>query len=280
MSLQNKAIQCALKVKVWGVSKTDKGESQKVVSANQAETGAAKVAKILVVDDKLKAIQTIANDARNNTHYHLSLPWLQSYRIIPQELVYRWENELSNKRAEFNAAVGDFIADYWDIVERQSARLGKLYNLSDYPNPAKVATAFELNYHVAPLSTAGDFRVSLSDELKSTLAEAYTKELRDAQAHTVSRFRKALTAFCDSQSDTRKRQNLSVYDDLAEFVKLAAALNVADDSTLTDLVKRTADILSNVRMQDLREKNQLAQTAVANVGDIINDLDAALEYAV
>ena len=188
----------------------------------------------------------------------VSLPYPEpGVRLIRQDHVDAFDAHMKGLRAELDEAVAQLDARYAELREQARQRLGRLYDLRDYP--PSLRGLFGLHWEF-PSVDAPDYLLRLKPELYEqekaraaarfeeavVLAEqAFTAEFSRVVSHLVERL---------SGSDDGKPKVFrdSAVQNLQDFFSKFRALNVRSSEQLDELVEQARRAVSGVGAQDLR----------------------------
>ena len=177
----------SIDIETWGdlpeyARKLDRRETKEVVYRNGASERAVRVNKSLLPGaESLEAVTKKATEIRT-WFYERTLPWSGSARILRSDAYWSFVQELNNHKAAYERRVDEFVAEYPALVAHAQADLNGLYNPDDYPPEDVIRDKFRVNIRFLPVPAAGDWRVSLSDELMAELKESVERDVREATA--------------------------------------------------------------------------------------------------
>ena len=187
-------------------------------------------------------------------------------------------NEVRNLKDEAMAAVSR-LYDHWDeAVQEDSNRMGSLFNALDYPSAGEMASRFDINLIIAPISDSNDFRIDIGNDLKAEL----DKELEDVQAkateHVMKMLLDPIKAMAEKLSIPSGESGSIFRDSLVSNVKDAATralkLNINDNEKIAETCHQVLQSLSNVDAQTLRDSDSTRASVAGNMRSIQNKLSA------
>lgn len=250
-----------LGISVWTGRKKDRAASDDVTRMNHANVGVASVNKKLLGDcEELVAIQKFAANVRAG-HYAMTMPWSDSgLRLLPTKQFFKYNEQLTALRGEFDRLVEAFLAAYdWEVMQAQT-KLGNLFIRDEYPTIESLRDKFGFKINYIPLPDAGDWRVDMEQETTQTLRAEYEKfysqqmegAMRDVfeRLHTeVSRFIKQL----DVDDDGKKGKIFqSTIDHVRSLTDMMDMANFTKDPNLSLAVARLRTALKGVTQSDLK----------------------------
>lgn len=261
-SISSSAMLAELSISIWTAKKKDKTASEDVTRLNNAKRGVAGVTKRLLGDcAELDAVQKFAGNTRN-AHYAATMPWSDSgLRLLPTARYFAYHKQMTDLRDEFHRLVANFLSAYsWEITQAQ-AKLGNLFNVSEYPNSDELAKKFRFAITYIPLPETGDWRVDMEretqDALRAQYADAYAAQLKGAMGDLWSRTHGVLARMSErlDYADHEKKKIFrdSLVENVTEMVDLLRSCNVTHDAEMARMADRLEQTLRGVTPDALRE---------------------------
>jgi len=238
--LQNNAVLANIRISRWAASKMDKQATAEVQYANHAAEGTARVIKALVSKEALKEVNAVASKART-TFYDYTLAWQDDgQRVLPVAKLDALREKIDALRIEYDNAVGAFVRNYAQEVERARFQLGGLFKSDDYPHPDDVWRKFDIRLTILPFpDRVDDFRVNASEDVRQSIAAQVRHAMADAQASVVkalyANLREQVQAVRDRMADVDARFKVNLIDNLRECVNTLDDFNVTNDKSLREL---------------------------------------------
>ena len=287
MTIQNAAVLVDLNIRAWTGRKLDKKVSGEIDAAKGTKTKAGNYNKhLLAGTDKLDGVQRIVSAART-WHYEQTLPWSDSgSRLLPMQNFFDYKQTLGLFEQQFNDAVKELIVEYPQLVSAAAFQLGGLFNRNDYPEVEQLDAKFGFNYVFMPVPTAGDFRISTTDDTLKELQEQadahVNKRVADAMQEIWGRLHGCLTHMSDKLTDLAQPRVLkdgtevytqkiygSMVTNAVELCSLLTKLNVTNDPKL-EQARHTLEVaISGVTADGLREDDHVRSTVKAEVDAIL-----------
>lgn len=284
-TLTDKAMLASLKISRWSASASDRDIAEKVAREHLAENAAVgRYTKRLVAKERLDAIRELGKGARYH-HYENTLPWLDAgARILPAASYFAYMQKQNAFQAQFDTAVGAFVAIYPTMLDEAKRALGRLFNQNDYPSASAMARKFRYAIDINPLPTGDDFRITLGDmeeqrireSIEGRLGEAAQgavqdvwKRIHDHVAHMVERLQ-SYTVDQDGKAQNTFRDSL--VENIRELVDIMPALNVTNSNSLEDMRQRLAEQLLEVDAPTLRADKKKRREIAKRAETILKDV--------
>jgi len=274
-----------LSISAWTGRKTDKRVSSEVASNKNAANGVVNVSKKLLGDcAELDAIQKFVGNVRN-AHYAMTQPWSDTgMRLLSTAMYFkRYQQEMTKYQGEFNALVDKFLSAYdWEISQAM-AKLGDMFDRTEYPSGDELRSKFKFELVQMPLPDAGDFRLDVNNEaqqiLKTQYQAHYEKKLRDAMNEIWSRLHESLSKMSErldykdsGDKNTRKIFRDSLVTNVMDVVELLSLCNVTNDSRMIAMKQSLEDTLLGVTPDALREDDHLRMSTKQKVDEILGNM--------
>lgn len=286
ISIGSSAMLTDLSIRVYSGRKKDKKATALLNQQNRASKNAALVTKRLLGHcPELVDIQKFAARVRNETHYALTLPWMDSgMRLIPTELYLEHKAKIDSHKAEFDGMVATFLNVYRTAISTARTELGYLFNMEDYDSLEKVAGKFEFRAVWMAIPEPGgvsdDFRLRIgqqaADQLRQHYHDAYGDAVNRSMVNLWQRLHEALTGLSD-KLDTAgvvagKRIHASKVDALHDLVDMLKSLNVAQDPELEAMRIKLQQELRGVTPEALKEDDAFAAHTKTVIDNAIKSL--------
>lgn len=272
-TLQDSAMLATLTISQWTNRKHDKSVSKQVEQQHQAKD-AGRYNKMLIDKTALEPISKIASAARLY-HYKVTLPWGDNGdRLLPASLFQGYADTMRQYKSEFDARVHEFVLAYPGLVSAARARLGTMYEATDYPSAGEIRGKFSIDTDFTPVPTANDFRVNLNEEFVSSIKSKIEHNIQarqaDAVKHCWTRVREVVEHIQERLSDKDKTFRDSLIQNALELVEILPALNITNDPELARIGLEVKDIL--VPAQRLRDDDSLRSATAARAAEILANL--------
>lgn len=178
ISLASSAVLVSLDVNVWSATKQDRGISNEITSAKNADRHAGRYVKNLLADhSKHKALvnyrQTIYNWVKRRTYR-----WNNSQDLLPSVDLPKFKQEFSEHEVSFYKHLDDFCDQYDSIVSDMAFKQGDMFDRTDYPTKEQVRAKFGIKLFVSEVPMS-DFRCGIAQDIADDLFASYTKQAED-----------------------------------------------------------------------------------------------------
>lgn len=280
-SIASSAMLVELSISTWTGRKLDKRASSQVTTTNGAASGVANVNKKLLGNcDELTAVQKFTANVRN-LHYRMTMPWSDTgLRLLPTAQYFKYNEAMTAVQDEYRRMVDNFLRVYdWEISQAQ-AKLGELFNHSDYPSAESISRKFRFRFSYIPLPEAGDFRVDVGNEATAQITQHYksyyTSQLEAAMRDVWQRTYTALSKMSErldyADNVHKKVFHDSLVSNVLDMVELLDVCNVTGDSQMAALRAKLDDTLRGVTPDALRDDVYLRAQTKRAVDDVIAQL--------
>lgn len=246
-SLIDSTLQARFNCGVFTGRRKDKAVGAKVAQEHGVDEATGNYWKNALRCDELKAIQGIANSARQE-FYRNSTEWLEGVRVMPVDAFHRFAPIFRQYSTAWDAAVKTFLDKYLDLVEVERGRLKALFDPNDYPHPSDIGDKFYMEFRVFPFpDVTTDWRVKIMQEevagvraqMQQDFAEAQQSAVKDMYARISERMEKMATIL----GEPDKRLFDSLFEHTKELCDDLSVLNFTNDPAIEQLRQ---DMLKNL----------------------------------
>lgn len=282
-SISSSAMLTELTIYQWSARKLDKTASREIAAKNYAEEGIANVNKKLLDCEQLKSIQKIASATRN-LHYSMTMPWSDSgLRLLTTKNYFSHQKEMTGMTQEFMKLVDSFLYDYeWEINKTQ-AKLGMMFNRSEYPTAEQIRGKFRIGLSYVPLPDVGDFRIDVGNEANEQLRSHYERYYQEKLSNSMNDLWTRLHKVClvmsqrldykDGEKAFGERTFANtLVSNVLEVVELLKTCNITDDPEMDRVARKLENNLHMVEPQDLRDDQKLREATKKNVDEVLSSL--------
>lgn len=203
-------------------------------------------------------------------------------RLIRQEVVPKFEADLSDLKEKLAAAVAVLDTQYASLREQAKSDLGDLYNETDYP--ASIASEFAIDWDYPNLSPP-TYLQDVAPHLYEQQAKRIERQFDDA----VEQFEAAMTAelhgmiahLSERLSGLDDKGHKKVFRDTAisnvqGFFDKFKDLSINSSAELDELVGHCQQIVAGVDPKDLRTDDGFRTAFQSQIAEVEKALDAML----
>ncbi len=284
ISLASSAVLVSVDISVWSATKQDRGISDEVTSAKNADKSAGRYVKNLLANHpKHKAVvnyrQTIYNWLQRRTYR-----WNQSQNLLPSVDVPKFKQEYHEHELAFHALVDDLINQYDDIVSDMAFKQGDMFDRSDYPHKEQVKAKFSLQLYVAEVPM-NDFRCGIAQDIADDLFNTLNKQagtiiesVHLEQSQRMIEVMESISHCCghdetevNGEVRTKKRK---IYDTTIqkalEMCETFKRFNLKNSPELEQARASLESILNGVKAEDLRDSDAVRHHVKEGIDDILS----------
>lgn len=178
MNLSQELIICMQSISVPRFTKLDRETTASVNAEKQTVDGGVWT-KRLLTDDTLSRIGKVATAARAY-HYGVTVPWTYHGQAVIAVARYNdYKTTMTRHKAMFDSLVGEFVANYENIINAQQERLQEDFKANEYPTINNIASRFGFTISFEPLLDVNDIRTSLPQTEKDIIKNVYKTKLKN-----------------------------------------------------------------------------------------------------
>lgn len=264
--LASRAVIVSLKISQWSGRRLDRDVTDEVNQSHNADADAGRFNKLLIPKDALKDITKVVSETRSEFEKR-TLPWIDRGGRIMDASAYmqngRW---VSGQIAKFDAAVSKFLGEYPGYVAAAGARLGTMFDPSDYPTADELKAKYNMELVVMPVPTGDDFRVAMSEHQASRIRAQIEARVEEAQRNAVAdvyrRITEALERMVNRLSNYQPAEQTgdraigifrdSLVDNVRDLIEVLPSLNITGDPVLAAMASRLRPLVE-FKAETLRE---------------------------
>ncbi len=273
MSLSNKALLVNLSISQWVGRRIDKQATTTVETSHKTQSRVGNFTKKLLPGAmELDEIQRLAGAIRV-WFYQQTLPWMSDgSRILKSNNYFDFTESWRAKEGEFNRAKSAFFKEYPRLRNEAKAKLGELFQESDYPSEASLENSFNCSIAFVPFPDVSDFRVELSENEKKTFLDSMRKVENEALSECWNRLKEVVSKASDKLNDPSAIFRDSLISNVQEMCQLLPKLNVTDDPSLEAMRREVESLMVNISPERCRENNTARSEAAKKLADITSKM--------
>ena len=269
-SISSAAMIVDYSASVWTARKKDHKASANVNYVNNADKGVANVSKnILGNCPELEEVVKYAANVRNNVHYRMTLPWLDSGpRLLTTAQYFKYHADMTQCQQQFYTLVDKFLEAYPYLIAGAQAKVGGMFNAEEYPTLDSVRSkfAFRITYDELPDGgNTGDWRLDLPHEtlqgVRADAATTYENRLQGAMHSVWQRLHDNLATLVRQLDVNEKgkgnRMYDSVYDRALELVDMLGTCNVTGDSQMEAMRLKLDTAFRGLNLEQIKNSPSL-----------------------
>lgn len=197
-------------------------------------------------------------------------------RLLPNASYFDYTTKMQGFISQLDNLKVQIIANWdgmvlADIMARNSRLMGlgkaPVAKLDDYPTASHMEARLYVDWFPTPISTSGDFRFQLPQDMLDRVDRQITEMLEDAGRDLYVRMLKPVTAFVDKlnsyKGDKGQRWHDSFIDNLNALTTELPQLNVNSDPVVDQLLKQIDQIITPYKFApDALKEDEQARAAV------------------
>jgi len=284
ISLASSAVLVSVDISVWSATKQDRGISDEVTTAKNADKSAGRYVKNLLANHpKHKAVvnyrQTVYNWLQRRTYR-----WNQSQNLLPSVDVPKFKQEYHEHQIAFHALVDSLTSDYDSIVSDMAFKQGTMFNRDDYPTKEQVHSKFSLNLYVSEVPM-NDFRCGIAQDIADDLFNTYKSQsariiesIAQEQSERMVEVMESISHCCgvdesevNGEVRTKRRK---IYDTTIqkalEMCESFKRFNLNNDSGLEEARASLEKVLRGVKAEDIRDSDAVRHHVKEGIDDILS----------
>lgn len=275
--LHTRAILVSLRLSAWAARKYDRKVSQETAAAHNTTIDAGRYNKHLLPVDAPSYKALMAHIASMRTwHYEQTLAWSDDgWRLLPIKNYNSYSDGMRDRMHALESLTAEFIRDYPSLREQARQLLNGMYQESDYPRD--ITSKFSRALEFSPVPSGSDYRVTLSTEEVTAIAQSTESRIKsalaDAQQDGVKRLYDCVRRMHErlAQPDAIFRDSL--IQNARDLCDVLARLNLTDDPALESL-RRETETLAQTEPQTLRDVPDVRADTAARAQSILDAMTA------
>lgn len=200
--------------------------------------------------------------------------------LVPMEMVTAIEAKLVGFRAEFEAAVADFLVEYPELVGKMADPLGVLYNPMDYPSVGKVAGTFGMEWRYVSFDVPGRLK-AISAVMFEQEARKAAEQIASAADEVKTALRVGMKELVDGlveklqpgEDGKKRRLSTASVERLQTFLSTFDFRNVTADTELAAVVARAKEIIGSTDVETIRDSKDLRESVRASFEALQADIE-------
>jgi len=277
--LANNYMLAKLNVRIWSGRKTDKAASAELLADKGAVANAAAVVKQLLAGNDAKLKETAAAYTRiRSFFYEATVPWttasvgaMKGDRLISTAESINFLGDFAKLKNEASVILNEFLQEYDSAVQASAVSLGALYDPSQYPHKAEIATLFGAEMSLNPLPEATDFDrlTNIPAKMAEGLKGLYERNMEAQMENALSDVQKRLLAELE-RMDTqlskvakgeKTRLFKSMVGNLKHLTGMTRSLNFANNPEIDGIADTIEQHLLAYEVDSYKDNAALARAS-------------------
>lgn len=200
-------------------------------------------------------------------------------RLMKREKVAEFDTQLRMFQIELKQAVENLEAVYVDLRALAKAKLGDLYNLSDYP--ATLSDEFGLDWDypsIEPPSYLKDVHPELYEQEQQRIAARFEEAIRLTEEAMTAELSELVGHLCDQLTGAGgdgkpKVIRESALNNVQEFFAKFSTVGIRSNVQLEELAKKARDLVNGVDTKDLRKDGSMRADIAAKMAEVRAKVD-------
>lgn len=266
--------------------KVDQYVTENFCNTMSADPKLVRISKKLM-SSKIPEYQVLTNlrSEIKRVVWGMTLPYPEDkVRLVPNDKLGALEDQLTELKARWDAAVPAFNAVYQRMLENEEFRadLGELWNRADYPSSIEDRFSFVRDMvNVEPPAYLMQLNPRLYEEQAALVKARFEQAAQMAIDELLGKFQEMVaglaTALSGGEDGKQKKFNNTTVTKITEFVNNFRTLNINADPEFNALMERAESVVRGVEPQELRSFDNLrTQTREAMEG-ISKQLEQMME---
>lgn len=271
----------SLNISNWDANTQDRRVSAEVAQAHSVKDQAlCRLRKsLLPKSEEMKKLFSVMRAART-FHYENTHTWMHDGpRILPTMNFDTYMAKMRGFKAEFEAAVLDFVNRYDEIRAQAEQALGSLYNEQDYPLVSSLRARYSFDIKIQPMPASEGL---LQLGLEPQDAEEFRRKLEADMAETMQRANRRLwedlydriERLYGKLSDEKAHVREETIDAVRNLADLLPKMNITNDTRLQSLADKLQASLKGLSATKLKTDESVRQKAMEDTRNVFNVMQA------
>jgi len=279
-SVVDNLIMVRVTIRRWGGGATAEHVARDVEHQNEANNGAVKVWLRHLPKSIRHEMGTICSRLRAAVNSQ-SLPWEDGgWRVVRADKYMALVDSIDSHKEDFEKVVDTIVDNYHDIKATAKKNLGKLFQETDFPARGELRIRYGIEINPKPIQTTADIRIKgLSAEAEQMIRKSIEQNLKTQMELAMRSLVDELLSLCNGLNKRIKKvdQKGVHYDAFVKRThKVCDALrnlNLAGDTSINELIKRTEQTLCQHNGDVLRENETARKKIAKKTESLIDELD-------
>jgi len=259
-SITEMAMIAELHIPMIGMTGKDSSATRKSNQHLGTTNTAGYYSKCKIRRKDIQALIDVAEEARKYRK-KVTRPWGEKdMRIVPTKMILEYQAKMHQFKMDFEREVLELQRNWPEIITKQEARLGPLYNPSDYPHEWEVTEHFRFISNLMPIPNEEhivlDIEQEIVDSLKTKLSKDNEKRMNESMRELFKRMYEPVAKMAEICSQDKK-VFASLTGNIKEQIEVLSNLNITNDHEFTGLLIEIKDRLVGYTPDQIRQDPRL-----------------------
>lgn len=279
--LSEKMIIIRLSIGSFVGTKKDTRASKDMVKSEGTSQEFGYVTKKMLKGESFNKVTNLAQKIRSEFN-KMTAPWNRDGEGVCKVTKYLdIKSKLEEMSREYYSAVDALASNYDDLVKEDKAKLGGLYNQSDYPTLENFKSRFYIEIEPKPIEKS-DFRSGAlsDDEIKSINAQIESrieKSLAEVQRDNLRRVQEKVLHLFNRVAEKNGKLHESAFTNIYEVIQEARDLNVNEMPELDKMFDTLEANLSKYNADSVRSSSNIRIAAATEAKTALEQINSAME---
>lgn len=276
-SFREKAITVRLRRAMYIPNKYDSAATAAAESSFGAGNVGRYTKRLLKNCGPLKDVQKAFQDVYTYVIDH-TLPWMdEGVRVLPNASYVDFAKEVGALRRKALAKV-EKLGAVWDTaVLADKARLGSMWNPTDYPTKEEMLAKWGISVVFSPIPASEDFRIDMDEADRKALDNAIHEVEQNSTGYLLKEMLKPVAAMAAKLSvpigDEGSIFRDSLMGNLKDVANRAKKLNLNHDPRVDEVIRDIERVTDNVSLTALRETTEVRSATAKQMKSLADKIN-------
>ena len=270
-----------MNISSWDANRQDRRVSEEVATANSVtDKRLCRLRKsLLPKTEVMDRVYAVIRAART-FHYENTHAWMHDGpRILAISNFDAYMKQMRRYKADFETAVLDFLSQYDAIKVSAQQVLGKLYDVSDYPDATYLRGRYDFETKVQPVPVStGLMELGLEpaeaqahrEKMEADLVDTFQKANRRMWDDLYARLEKLYSKLSDEKAYVKEE----TIEAVRGLVELLPRMNITNDEKLEALALRLKTALVGLSADAVKRDPTVREKAVLDTQTVFNAMQS------
>ena len=268
----------------WGTHRRLSNEQKEEVSAGYAADARFLTAGKRIIDVRHESYRTLTGIRTRIINYwrSITLPYTEiGVRLLRQSDLESFVHSMESFRGQLYDAETELANAYDEIKADARRRLGRLFNLRDYPSEVRGLFRVEWDFpSVEPPNYLMRIAPEIYEEERRRVSARFDEAVRLAEQAFASEFSRLLAHLTERLGTTENGERRVFRDtaigNLTEFFERFKHLNINSSAELDGLVGQAQQLVQGISPQDLRDNDTLRRQISRDMARVQAEVEGML----